>query len=284
MAGSDVIENASCYRSAPTENSIHSLDHIIFKRTSDERRDGFANKKPYPIDGKIINLHLEEYFEDISSTRIRENIDSGRDISNLIDPVAQNYIFEKGLYMREPAYKHVLQARDIHLEEFKRGDSSVVYGIKGELSARGYDMDVVSSYLDSDKVRMIALRDGNLENTAVAVAAASRLDSIDLLSVFGDQDIAAYIRSRAAGSIAVIGGLYFSQRSSIANLPQIILVELLSQLLAKDYTYVVLPPLRRGGPFAGHLKSSRKAGIHQHSAKGSKAYIRRQHALTCVSV
>lgn len=71
--------------------------------------------------------------------------------------------------MREPAYKHVLQARDIHLEEFKRGDSSVVYGIKGELSARGYNMDVVSSYLDSDKVRMIALRDGNLENTAVAV-------------------------------------------------------------------------------------------------------------------
>ena len=124
VAGSDVIENASCYRSAPTKNSIHSLDHIIFKRTSDERRDGSVKKKPYPIDGKIINLHLEEYFEDISSTRIRENIDSGRDISNLIDPVAQNYIFEKGLYMREPAYKHVLQARDIHLEEFKRGDST----------------------------------------------------------------------------------------------------------------------------------------------------------------
>ena len=95
------------------------------------------SKKPYPIDGKIINLHLEEYFEDISSTRIRENIDSGRDISNLIDPVAQNYIFEKGLYMREPAYKHVLQARDIHLEEFKRGDSSVEMCIRdSEYSAK----------------------------------------------------------------------------------------------------------------------------------------------------
>ena len=270
VAGSDVIENASCYRSAPTKNSIHSLDHIIFKRTSDERRDGFANKKPYPIDGKIINLHLEEYFEDISSTRIRENIDSGRDISNLIDPVAQNYIFEKGLYMREPAYKHVLQARDIHLEEFKRGDSSVVYGITGELSARGYDMDVVSSYLDSDKVRMIALRDGNLENTAVAVAAASRLDSIDLLSVFGDQDIAAYIRSRAAGSIAVIGGLYFSQRSSIANLPQIILVELLSQLLAKDYTYVVYHPCDEAGLSPDILKAVEKQGFINIAPKGAR--------------
>ena len=163
--------------------------------------------------------------------------------------------------MREPAYKHVLQARDIHLEEFKRGDSSVVYGIKGELSARGYDMDVVSSYLDSDKVRMIALRDGNLENTAVAVAAASRLDSIDLLSVFGDQDIAAYIRSRAAGSIAVIGGLYFSQRSSIANLPQIILVELLSQLLAKDYTYVVYHPCDEAGLSPDMLKAVEKQGF-----------------------
>lgn len=41
--------------------------------------------------------------------------------------------------------------------------------VQGRTFSRGYNMDVVSSYLDSDKVRMIALRDGNLENTAVAV-------------------------------------------------------------------------------------------------------------------
>ena len=76
VAGSDVIENASCYRVPPSEGSIHSMNHIIFKRSSDERRDASAGETPYPISGDVINLHLEEYFEDISSTRIRENIDS----------------------------------------------------------------------------------------------------------------------------------------------------------------------------------------------------------------
>lgn len=270
VAGSDVIENASCYRSEPSENSIHSLNHIIFKRTSDERRDGSAGKAPYPIGGKIVNLHLEEHFEDISSTRIRENIDSGRDISNLIDPVAQNYIFENGLYMREPAYKHVLQARDIHLEDFKQGDASILNDIKGELSAQGYDMNAISAYLDSGKVKMIALRDGNLENIPVAVAAVNRLDSIDLLSVFHDQDIAAYIRSRAAGSIAVIGGLYFSERSGITNLEQIILVELLSQLLAKDYTYVVYHPCDEAGLSPETLRVVEKQGFVNIAPKGAR--------------
>lgn len=247
VAGSDVIKNASCYRQPPAADSIHSMNHIIFKRSSDERRDGLAGEKPYPITGNVINLHLEEYFEDISSTRIRENIDSNRDISNLIDPVAQNYIFENGLYMREPAYKHVLQARDIHLSEFCSGDPAVLEDLRPLLSQQGYDMDELCSYLSQDNVRMIFIKDGRSNDKVVAVAAVNRLDSIDLLSAFRDQDIAAYIRSMAAGAIAVIGGLFFTENSSITNLGQIILVELLSQLLAHDFTYVVYHPCHKAG-------------------------------------
>ncbi|MEE0517284.1 MAG: hypothetical protein UC708_05320 [Anaerovoracaceae bacterium] len=269
VAGSDVIENASCYRAEPSENSIHSLNHIIFKRSSDEKRDAAAGKTHYPITGEVINLHLEEYFEDISSTRIRENIDSGRDISNLIDPVAQNYIFENGLYMREPAYKHVLQARDIHLKSLEKCDSSVIGDMKKELTAQGYDIDTVSSYLDSEKVRVITIRDGNLDNKIVAVAAVSKLDSIDFLSAFHDQDIAAYIRSRAAGSIAVIGGLFFSRESRLTNLEQVILVEMLSELLAKDYTYVVYNPCDQSGLSSSIVSTVTKQGFVNIAPKGS---------------
>ena len=269
VAGSDVIENASCYRAEPSENSIHSLNHIIFKRSSDEKRDAAAGKTHYPITGEVVNLHLEEYFEDISSTRIRENIDSGRDISNLIDPVAQNYIFEIGLYMREPAYKHVLQARDIHLESLQKCDSSIIDDMRDELSSQGYDIDVVSSYLDSQKVRAIAVRDGNLDNKIVAVAAVSKLDSIDFLSAFHDQDIAAYVRSRAAGSIAVIGGLFFSKKSSLTNLEQVILVEMLSELLAKDYTYVVYHPCDNAGLVPSVISAVTKQGFVNIAPKGS---------------
>ena len=46
---------------------------------------------------------------------------------------------------------------------------------------------------------MIFIKDGRSNDKVVAVAAVNRLDSIDLLSAFRDQDIAAYIRSMAAG-------------------------------------------------------------------------------------
>ena len=58
---------------------------------------------------------LPMYLEDISSTRIRENIDQGRDISRLIDPVAQNFIYANSLYLREPQYKNILETKHIKM-------------------------------------------------------------------------------------------------------------------------------------------------------------------------
>ena len=267
VAGSDVIRNASCYRAEPAENSIHSFNHIIFKRESQEQ--GYApaaapkslDTGRYPITGKVINLTLEEYYEDISSTRIRENIDMNRDISNLIDPVAQNYIYENSLYLREPAYKHVLQAQEIDLEPFEKRGSDAVYGMEYELRGQGYDMERVYAYLDREDVSTVVLRDGLQKGRIVAAAGVSRLDSIDFLKTFGDQDIAAFIRSKAAGAVAVIGGIFFSRNSSITNLGQTILVELLSELLARDYTYVVYHPCEEAGMRKSTLRIVEKQGF-----------------------
>ena len=279
VAGSDVIENASCYRAEPQENSIHSINHIIFRRTTSDTSHGAAASAPskaYPVTGEIINLHLEEYYEDISSTRIRENIDLNRDISNLIDPVAQNYIFENGLYLREPAYKHVLQARDIRLEAYMDRDGEAIEDMKEELVDWGFDYPAVKAYLSRKDVRTVRIRDGMRDDKVVALAAVSRLDSIDLLPEFGDQDIAAYIRSQAAGAIAVIGGLFYSRKSTIANLGQTILTELLSELLARDYTYVVYHPCDPAGMSGRVIETLEKQGftnIAPGSSRGSSKAI-----------
>ncbi|MDD6043007.1 MAG: hypothetical protein PUB87_04545, partial [Eubacteriaceae bacterium] len=249
VAGSDVIDNASCYRATPTENSIHSLNHIIFKRDSDEIGQGFISldKKIYPIQGDIVNLTLEKIYEDISSTRIRENIDLNRDISNLIDPIAQNYIMDHGLYMREPAYKHVLQSRDIQIENLEKRGSSVLDDIKNELNQRGYDIKKIQAYLDREDVSSFAIRDGSRDNRVVALAAVNKLDSVDLLKEFGDQDTAEYIRAQAAGAISVIGGFYCSRNTVISSIEQTLLIEVLSELIKKDYTYVVYHPCEKAG-------------------------------------
>ena len=78
--GSDVVANASSYKAPPVPGSVHSMNHIVFRRSSDaEGREIEADLSC--ITGRIIQLQLPTYLEDSSSTRIRENIDLGRDIS-----------------------------------------------------------------------------------------------------------------------------------------------------------------------------------------------------------
>lgn len=109
--GSDVVANASSYKAAPVPGSVHSMNHIVFRRSSDaEGREIDADLGC--ISGRIIQLQLPTHLEDISSTRIRENIDLGRDISTLIDPVVQDFIYRNSLYLREPQYKRILRAGD----------------------------------------------------------------------------------------------------------------------------------------------------------------------------
>ena len=193
-----------------------------------------------------------------------------RDISNLIDPVAQNYIYENSLYLREPSYKHVLQAWEIRLEEYAARGRSAIAGLEDELNSRGYNMDAVISYLDREDVKTVVLRDGLQDGRIVAAAGVSRLDSIDFLSTFGDQDIAAYIRSKAAGGIAVIGGIFFSRNSAIGNLGQTILVELLSELLSRDYTYAVYHPCEDVGMNKSTLRVLEKQGFINIAPSGSR--------------
>lgn len=122
-------------------------------------------------------------------------------------------------------------------------------------------MEKVYAYLDREDVSTVVLRDGLQKGRIVAAAGVSRLDSIDFLKTFGDQDIAAFIRSKAAGAVAVIGGIFFSRNSSITNLGQTILVELLSELLARDYTYVVYHPCEEAGMRRSTLRIVEKQGF-----------------------
>ncbi|MBG0765456.1 MAG: cytidyltransferase, partial [Tissierellales bacterium] len=119
VVGSDVLVNASAYKSRPTKSSIHSLNHIIFLRANSEtKQEDFKKAKEAQtrIKGKVINLKLPLQLEDISSSQIREHIDENRDISNLIDPLAQQYIYDYGLYLREPQYKSLIEAKSLKIE------------------------------------------------------------------------------------------------------------------------------------------------------------------------
>ena len=77
------------------------------------------------------------------------------------------------------------------------------------------------------------------------MAGARRLKTSDLLDEFGDIEIASYIRSHAGGEIAIIGAFYVPGGDKVSNIRQILLTELLTALVAKDYTYAVFHPVCR---------------------------------------
>ena len=258
--GSDVVRNASSYRKPPEETSIHMFNHIIFAREVRKEKTAAA-KEDYPIQGKVVNLKLKKYYEDISSTRIRDNIDLGRDISKLLDPIVQNYIYDKNFYSREPTYKHVLQAKELGISELEHDNYKLLEPLREELSGKGYDVNGLFHYMQSDSVRTICIESGHRARKISAFASTRRTETHDLLAEFGDPALAAKIRHHAQGSIAVIGAMYANAGRLITNLHQILLTELLTSLLAKDYAFAVYHPVDTAGMAGSTIEALKRQGF-----------------------
>ena len=178
--------------------------------------------------GSIRELKLPVYLEDISSTRIRENIDRGRDISNLIDPVAQNFIYDNSLYLREPQYKSVLETRGLVVEAPVYTGSGALLDLEEELRSRGVDVNMAKRYMGKGYVRTSVMKDR--DGKVCAAAAFNELETGQLYEEFRDPEIAAYLRQKATGRMVIIRGIYCSSKGDMRNMTQIIMTEVLSGL------------------------------------------------------
>lgn len=246
VVGSDVVINASSYKAEVGENSIHTMNHIVFRRETLEGgcRDESVLKDTYRrMTGKIRELQLPVYLEDISSTRIRENIDQGRDISNLIDPVAQNFIYDNSLYLREPQYKNVFEIKNISFESLSKADSAIIEDVKGDISSGSIDIRTLKAYLDEPDVEMAVIRDSS--GKIAAFAAVNGLETGQLYEEFRDAEIASYLRTKATGKMIIIRALYCAVKADMRNLIQIIMTEVLAEAAENDVTYAVFHPLER---------------------------------------
>ncbi|MCB6992814.1 hypothetical protein LI177_04860 [bacterium 210820-DFI.6.37] len=277
VVGSDVIINASSYKAPPSENSIHTLNHVVFRRESavegEEKKDDLSEAYRN-ISGKVIELTLPVHLEDISSTRIRENIDYNRDISNLIDTVAQNYIYDNSLYLREPQYKHILQTKMVRFEPLKHRESGILADLEPEVRGRGHNYYRVLDYLNQTAVRTAAIRDGNRKDKVCALAAVKELKTTDLYEEFKNAELAAYLREKATGRIIVIGGIYYDRGTGIRDIVQMILTETLSQALQEDVTYAVYHPVLETEKNEKILLALKRQGFReiQLSGKGTGIY------------
>ena len=239
VAGSDVVTNASSYKAPPKPHSIHSMNHVIFHRAG-----GKPLPKNLPITGDIIHLHLPPHLEDISSTRIRENVDLNRDISNFIDPVIQDFIYQNGLYLRDRQDKALLGAGEVDFHWEREPDVETLTQVVRDRPYHSKDSLLLLQRSDTrETLGYISYRD---------------ITSSDLFSVMGDTQLANRIRLRAAGKTMLITDLA-AVSDKFRDNAQLLLTELLARALEEEYVYAVYYPhlrqissdiddvLRRGG-------------------------------------
>lgn len=271
VVGSDVIVNASSYKAAPSKNSIHTFNHIVFRRESaavGEEKGEDLTGAYRNISGRIVELTLPVHLEDISSTRIRENIDYNRDISNLIDTVAQNYIYDNSLYLREPQYKHIMQTKLIRFEPLMHRGSAILADLEAEIRRQGHNFHRVKEYMNGPEVRSTAIRDGSRENRICALAAVKEINSMELYGEFQNAELAAYLREKATGRITIIGSLYVDSQTSIRNAAQLMLTETLSQVIEEDATYAIYHPVEEEGASAEILSVLKRQGFREIALSG----------------
>lgn len=242
VVGSDVIQNASSYRKSPEKDSIHTFSHIIFERKN-QLNDVTAEKdfEAYikNISGKTIKLSLPTQYEDISSTQIRNYIDENRDISNLVDPLAQKFIYENNYYRREPQYKILMKTVSIETVVYDEISDRLMEEIYSILDEKNIpEMKELFGILKESSGRILAVRDA-LSSKLLACSAFHWIRSNGFYNEFRNHSVSEFIRENAVGRVIILDGIFIDKSSGYKNIEQILLTETLSFCIGKDYDYAV---------------------------------------------
>ena len=236
VAGADVVANASSYRAPAEPWSIHSLNHIIFSRADQAT---LPPKEELPITGDVISLRLPPHLEDISSSRIRENVDLNRDISNFIDPVIQDFIYQNSLYLRDTQNKPLLSADEVDFQWVQAPDSALI----AEITRGHHERDALKTAIIREQEHLLLLRQAAEQGGSILGFVSWRtLNTTDLFALLGDVDLADRIRLRAAGKLLLITSIVSDNQDRHRDFAQLLLTEVLARALEEDCIYALYYP------------------------------------------
>ena len=273
VVGSDVILNASSYQATAEPYSIHHANHIVFSRSSFEEDPRELHSGAFDcIDGDIINLSLPTDLEDISSTRIRENIDNNRDISNLIDKSAQEYIYHNSLYLREPQYKPILKAKDISFELLIKPEHGFILELLVGTNYNTREANIISDAISAAGDQVIIIRNGSRQDVIEGFISFRELAPDDLLHELHQVELAEAVRQRAAGRLMLISGIY-TRGGGISDPEQLLLTEALDIALRKNCTYAIFHQPTPISPEHAIISVLKRQGFVEVTAPSSKDSI-----------
>jgi nicotinic acid mononucleotide adenylyltransferase len=246
--GSDVVLNASSYKLPKSEFSIHSFNHLIFERGKSKKLEEAVKN----IDGKIEWLSLPARYSDISSTQIRTYIDENRDISSLIDPLAQQYIYDNGFYQREPQEKSYVSTIWLKVEIVEEIKEDVLAGLSEITNIKKEKLaDIISDTLGKPSGRLVLLIDTSNNNQVVGFTLFHWIRSSMLYSELKDSKVSQYIRENSLGRMILIHGIGVRNSDKYKSLEQILITETLAFCLTKDYQFAIFKDmLKNTAPYS----------------------------------
>jgi len=249
-AGSDVVRDASAYQAPPAEGSVHGFNHVLFLR-GDEKASWRKERTlaRARITGEIRELALPAELEDVSSSGVRESVDHNRDISAMVDPAVQGFIYDNGLYLREPQDKAMLRPESIAFEccgpenERMRGEFVRLAALQSGREKRGSDFsqsaENLEKLLQKPDARLMVLKQRVGRGAVRGAALFYSATTAELYEEFRDIRLAEYVRRHASGKIAVLAGVYGEPGAGREDAERLLLTETLAHCLGQDYTYAL---------------------------------------------
>ena len=234
VVGSDVVENASSYLAAPQTDSIHTFPHIIFRRASDGSHGGHTDYSA--ITGRVVELSLPTHLEDISSTRIRQAVDLNRDISNLVDPVAQEYIYHHNLYLGEPQNKPVFQAEGLSFQVHPGMNEGLANYLRQHLAGSREVPGELLRRIEQQGDMILTLQRAK-KPSVLGFVALQCLDARALFPRLGSTALSDHIRQSAGGRILAISCIFAPAGARQAEVCQLLLTEALTYGLRREHTF-----------------------------------------------
>jgi nicotinic acid mononucleotide adenylyltransferase len=255
VVGSDVVLNASSYKKEITEKSIHNFNHIIFER-SNKKIDEVSTI----IKGDIRFLKLSSKFSEISSSKIRTYIDESRDISSLVDPLAEQYVYENGFYQREPQEKSMLTNLNLKVEILETLNQDTVSEIASIFRVnRKKIKESLMEIFNKPSGRILLLK--NSDNKILGFSTFYWVRSSRLYRDLKDYSAASHIREKSVGRIVLLESLYVSDNSKYRILEQILITETLAFSIGRDYEYAVFSPVLKEFYTIGIIELLEKQGF-----------------------
>lgn len=241
VCGSDVVINASSYKNEPTEHSIHTLNHLVFDRT----RIRGARKTIEGLVDHVIFMDLPKALKEVSSSKIRTNIDENRDISSLIDPMAQNYIYMNGFYQKAPVDKSMVSLTFLEKKIYREMDPALSESIDSLFPTSRHAISrFVKDIFQKPSGRVLTLTD-RTSGKPIGMSVFHWARSEYLMDEMKSPLFADKVRALNLGRIMVLDGLYISAPDKLRNYHQILLTETLSFGVSRDYECAVFIPKNR---------------------------------------